>query len=92
MLNTDQHNPQNRKRMTIDDYKRNLRGVNDGKDFDPEYLAAIHESIKKKEIILPEEHVGQPGFDYAWKGLMQRARTAGEFSYRLVGRADNQAR
>lgn len=78
MLNTDQHNPQNRKRMTIDDYKRNLRGVNEGKDFDPEYLAAIHESIKKKEIILPEEHTGQPGFDYAWKGLMSRARTAGE--------------
>ncbi|EIW72629.1 hypothetical protein TREMEDRAFT_41874 [Tremella mesenterica DSM 1558] len=77
MLNTDLHNPQNRKRMTIDDYKRNLRGVNDGKDFDPEYLAAIHESIKKREIILPEEHVGQPGFDYAWKGLMQRSRTAG---------------
>jgi brefeldin A-resistance guanine nucleotide exchange factor 1 len=94
MLNTDLHNPQNRvscsgfagdapvlicqKRMTIDDYKRNLRGVNDGKDFDPEYLASIHESIKKREIILPEEHVGQPGFDYAWKSLMQRSRTAGE--------------
>jgi brefeldin A-resistance guanine nucleotide exchange factor 1 len=60
--------------MTIDDYKRNLRGVNDGKDFNPEYLASIHESIKKREIILPEEHVGQPGFDYAWKSLMQRSR------------------
>lgn len=78
MLNTDQHNPQNRKRMTVDDYKRNVRGLNNGKDFDADYLASIHESIKKKEIILPEEHVGQPGFDYAWKGLMQRARTAGE--------------
>ncbi len=38
MLNTDLHNPQNRKRMTIEDYKRNLRGVNDGKDFDGDYL------------------------------------------------------
>lgn len=38
MLNTDQHNPQNRKRMTLDDYKRNLRGVNGGKDFPAEYL------------------------------------------------------
>lgn len=26
---------------------------------------------------MPEEHVGQPGFDYAWKSLMQRSRTAG---------------
>ncbi|GMK55656.1 hypothetical protein CspeluHIS016_0207120 [Cutaneotrichosporon spelunceum] len=77
MLNTDQHNPQNRKRMTVEDYRRNLRGVNDGKDFDPEYLAGIHETIRKHEIILPEEHVGQPGFDYAWKSLMQRTRLAG---------------
>ncbi|ORX34283.1 putative golgi-specific brefeldin a-resistance guanine nucleotide exchange factor 1 [Kockovaella imperatae] len=77
MLNTDLHNPQNRKRMTIDDYKRNLRGVNGGKDFDPEYLASIHESLRKREIILPEEHAGQHGFDYAWKSLMLRSRTAG---------------
>lgn len=77
MLNTDQHNPQNRKRMTVEDYKRNVRGCNDGKDFPPEYLAAIHESIRKREIILPEEHAGQHGFDYAWKTLMQRSRTAG---------------
>ena len=39
--------------------------------------ATIHESIKKREIILPEEHAGQHGFDYAWKSLMQRSRTAG---------------
>ena len=63
--------------MTIDDYRRNLRGVNDGKDFDPEYLAGIHESLRKREIILPEEHAGQHGFDYAWKSLMQRSRTTG---------------
>ena len=24
--------------MTIEDYQRNLRGVNDGSDFSPEYL------------------------------------------------------
>lgn len=77
MLNTDLHNPQNRKRMTIEDYKRNVRGCNDGKDFDPDYLTAIHDSIRKREIILPEEHAGQHGFDYAWKTLMQRSRTAG---------------
>jgi brefeldin A-resistance guanine nucleotide exchange factor 1 len=27
--------------MTIDDYKRNLRGVNDGSDFSPEFLVRI---------------------------------------------------
>lgn len=42
MLNTDQHNPQNVKnRMKLDDYRRNLRGVNDGQDFSPEYLVSM---------------------------------------------------
>lgn len=38
MLNTDLHNPQVRKRMDLQAYSRNLRGVNENKDFDPEYL------------------------------------------------------
>ena len=41
MLNTDLHNPQVRRRMTVADYQKNLRGVNDGQDFDPEYLAQL---------------------------------------------------
>ncbi|WVF70575.1 hypothetical protein IAT40_005367 [Kwoniella sp. CBS 6097] len=90
MLNTDLHNPQNRKRMTIEDYKKNLRGVNGGKDFDPDYLAAIHESIRKREIILPEEHAGQHGFEYAWKSLMQRSRTAGPMIICNTGVFDEQ--
>ena len=39
MLNTDQHNPQNVKnKMKPEDYRRNLRGVNDGADFSQNYL------------------------------------------------------
>lgn len=70
MLNTDQHNPQNRvsssagarsdavqpltlgelqKRMTIEDYQRNLRGVNDGKDFSPEYLVSQCRCVGRSE-------------------------------------------
>lgn len=26
---------------------------------------------------MPQEHVGQAGFDYAWKGLIQRSKAAG---------------
>ncbi|TFY64612.1 hypothetical protein EVJ58_g2512 [Rhodofomes roseus] len=59
MLNTDLHSPQIRKRMTIDDYKRNLKGVNDGSDFSPEYLQNTYDSIRKREIIMPEEHTGE---------------------------------
>ncbi|WFC96065.1 GDP/GTP exchange factor for ARF [Malassezia brasiliensis] len=75
MLNTDLHNPQVTRRMTIADYQRNLRGVNDGADFDAAYLAHVYESIRKREIVMPEEHAGQLGFDYAWKELLRKSRT-----------------
>ncbi|KAF9532355.1 Sec7-domain-containing protein [Crepidotus variabilis] len=79
MLNTDQHNPQIRKRMTIEDYTRNLRGVNDGSDFSPEFLQTIYDSIRKREIVMPEEHIGQLGFEYAWKELLARSRQSGKY-------------
>ncbi|KAI0256486.1 Sec7-domain-containing protein [Lactifluus subvellereus] len=78
MLNTDLHNPQVRKRMTIEDYQRNLRGVNDGSDFSPEYLQAVYDSIRRQEIVMPEEHTGQLGFEFAWKELLMRSRQSGE--------------
>ncbi|KAJ6488639.1 hypothetical protein C8R47DRAFT_978394 [Mycena vitilis] len=74
LLNTDLHNPQVRKRMTIEDYTKNLRGVNNNTDFSAEFLKNIYDSIRKREIIMPEEHVGQVGFEYAWKDLLTRAR------------------
>ncbi|KAG8217297.1 hypothetical protein J3R82DRAFT_5392 [Butyriboletus roseoflavus] len=79
MLNTDLHNPQVRKRMTIEDYQRNLRGQNGGDDFSPEFLQHIYDSIRKREIIMPEEHTGQLGFEYAWKELLARSRQSGRF-------------
>ncbi|KAJ3135959.1 GDP/GTP exchange factor for ARF [Physocladia obscura] len=75
LLNTDQHNPQVRRRMTFDDFRKNNRGCNDGKDFDTEYLRAIYEAIKNNEIVMPEEHEGDLGFNYAWKELMKKAAT-----------------
>ncbi|KAF8184945.1 Sec7-domain-containing protein [Mycena galopus ATCC 62051] len=77
MLNTDLHNPQVRQRMTIEDYTRNLRGVNNNTDFSPEFLQNIYDSIRRKEIVMPEEHVGRLGFEYAWKDLLTRSRDAG---------------
>jgi brefeldin A-resistance guanine nucleotide exchange factor 1 len=75
MLNTDQHNPnvKGQKRMSYDDFARNLRGVNGGGDFAPEYLQEIYESIKNREIILPDEHDNKQAFDYAWKQLLLKA-------------------
>ncbi|KAI5846901.1 hypothetical protein BZA05DRAFT_376959 [Tricharina praecox] len=82
MLNTDQHNPnmKNGSRMTLEQFGRNLRGVNNGKDFAPEYLQLIYETIKHHEIILPTEHDNKHAFDYAWKELLHNADSAGELS------------
>lgn len=77
MLNTDQHNPnlKKEKRMSIEDFARNLRGVNGGKDFDPEYLQDIFNSIKTREIILPEEHDTRHAYEIAWKELLVKVQS-----------------
>ncbi|KFX95600.1 hypothetical protein V495_03705 [Pseudogymnoascus sp. VKM F-4514 (FW-929)] len=79
ILNTDQHNPnlKAQNRMTLHDFSRNLRGVNGGKDFAPQYLQDIFDSIKSNEIILPDEHDNQHAFDYAWKELLLKSESAG---------------
>ena len=64
--------------MTLADFVKNLKGVNDSQDFSPEYLEAIYNAIRSREIIMPEEHDNQAGFDYAWKALLQKAEHAGE--------------
>ncbi|TRM59389.1 hypothetical protein BD626DRAFT_550235 [Schizophyllum amplum] len=79
MLNTDQHSPQVRKRMTFEDYTKNLRGVNDGDDFTEDYLRNIYDSIRKQEIIMSEEATGQLGFEHAWQELLARSRKTGDF-------------
>jgi brefeldin A-resistance guanine nucleotide exchange factor 1 len=80
MLNTDQHNPnvKSQNRMAYSDFARNLRGVNGGKDFAPEYLQAIYDNIKNNEIILPEEHDNKHAFEYAWKELLMKTEGAGD--------------
>lgn len=80
MLNTDQHNPnlKSQNRMKCEDFARNLRGVNGGKNFSPEYLQAIFDTIKNNEIILPEEHDNKHAFDTAWKEMLVKAELAGD--------------
>ncbi|KAH0559258.1 hypothetical protein GP486_004230 [Trichoglossum hirsutum] len=78
MLNTDQHNPnlKSQNRMKYTDFSRNLRGVNGGQDFAPEYLQEIYDSIRTREIILPDEHDNKDAFDYAWKELLLKTESA----------------
>ncbi|KAL8302699.1 hypothetical protein RB601_005894 [Gaeumannomyces tritici] len=79
ILNTDQHNPNLKedKRMTLEQFSRNLRGTNGKKDFAPEYLKTIYEAIKYNEIILPDEHDNKHAFDYAWRELLSKTDAAG---------------
>ncbi|KAI5457216.1 hypothetical protein BGZ63DRAFT_395640 [Mariannaea sp. PMI_226] len=79
LLNTDQHNPNltSLKRMTVEDFSRNLRGQNNGENFTPGYLQTIFDSIKSNEIILPDEHDNKHAFDYAWRELLLKTESAG---------------
>lgn len=80
MLNTDQHNPniRHQTRMSLEQFSRNVRGVNAGKDFDSEFVRDIYESIRTREIILPEEHDNKTSFDHAWKELLFKIQSTSD--------------
>jgi brefeldin A-inhibited guanine nucleotide-exchange protein len=55
LLNTDQYNPQVKKRMTKEDFIKNNRGINDNGDLPPELLNSIYDEIASKEIRMKDE-------------------------------------
>lgn len=55
MLNTDQHNVSIRKKMTVDDFLRNCRKINDGEDLPRWFLTDIFNSIAAVEIKMSDE-------------------------------------
>ncbi|TID29494.1 hypothetical protein CANINC_001889 [Pichia inconspicua] len=55
MLNTDQHSPQIKKRMTLEEFLKNNRGIDDGNDLDPKFLEEVFYDIQRNEIILNSE-------------------------------------
>ncbi|CAK7334922.1 unnamed protein product [Dovyalis caffra] len=50
MLNTDQHNPQVKKKMTEEEFIRNNRAINGGQDLPREYLSELFQSIATNPI------------------------------------------
>ncbi|KAK9467151.1 hypothetical protein V1512DRAFT_237847 [Lipomyces arxii] len=56
MLNTDQHSPQVKNRMTKQDFFKNNKGINDNSDLPEELLSDIYDEIQNNEIILKSEH------------------------------------
>ncbi|XP_027335734.1 brefeldin A-inhibited guanine nucleotide-exchange protein 2 isoform X1 [Abrus precatorius] len=57
MLNTDAHNPMVKNKMSADDFIRNNRGIDDGKDLPEEYLRSLFERISRNEIKMKESDV-----------------------------------
>ncbi|KAK1304788.1 Brefeldin A-inhibited guanine nucleotide-exchange protein 2 [Acorus calamus] len=55
MLNTDAHNSMVKNKMSADDFIRNNRGIDDGKDLPEEYLRSLFERISKHEIKMKED-------------------------------------
>ncbi|KAK6273406.1 hypothetical protein POUND7_010489 [Theobroma cacao] len=74
MLNTDQHNPQVKKKMTEEEFIRNNRLINGGQDLPREYLSELFDSISNHAITL----FGQSGAvemnPSRWVELMNRAK------------------
>jgi brefeldin A-resistance guanine nucleotide exchange factor 1 len=63
----DQHNPKNKKPMTLKDFIHNHRGVNAGQNFPQELLTSIYHNIRAREIVMPDEHAGELKEDHEWK-------------------------
>ncbi|KAF2303893.1 hypothetical protein GH714_024153 [Hevea brasiliensis] len=74
MLNADQHNPQVKKKMTVDEFIRNNRAINGGQDLPREYLSELFQSIATNVITL----FGQSGLvemnPGTWIELMNRSK------------------
>ena len=61
LLNTDLHTPnlKSEKKMQVQDFVNNLRGVDGGRNFDPKLLKQIYKGIKKQEFVTAVDHVAQ---------------------------------
>ncbi|KAJ8926524.1 hypothetical protein NQ314_021126 [Rhamnusium bicolor] len=78
MLNVDQHNLNAKKQsmpMSSKAFKKNLKGVNGGNDFEEEMLDEIYNTIKHDEIVMPAEQTGLVRENYLWKVLLRKGQS-----------------
>ncbi|XP_009604910.1 brefeldin A-inhibited guanine nucleotide-exchange protein 2 [Nicotiana tomentosiformis] len=57
LLNTDAHNPMVKTKMSADDFIRNNRGIDDGKDLPEDYLRSLYERISRNEIKMKDDNL-----------------------------------
>jgi brefeldin A-resistance guanine nucleotide exchange factor 1 len=89
MLNTDLHNPQNKTRMTGEQFIRNNRSINDGDDLPEVLLKQVYSEIKESEIQVQRE-IGEfishsdaqdaEHFRSAWGDLLAKNVAAAAFT------------
>ncbi|KAK6944992.1 Mon2/Sec7/BIG1-like, HUS domain [Dillenia turbinata] len=79
MLNTDQHNPQVKKKMTEEEFIRNNRQINGGKDLPREYLIELFQSIASNAFSLSGQSMLLEMNPSRWIELMSRAKSAQPF-------------
>ncbi|KNA19439.1 hypothetical protein SOVF_061530 [Spinacia oleracea] len=89
MLNTDQHNPQVKKKMTEEEFIRNNRAINNGKDLPREYLSELFQSIATHAIAIFAQAALLVDMNPSrWVELISRSRlmkpfTVCDFDHRL---------
>ncbi|KAL5975520.1 hypothetical protein ACLOJK_019844 [Asimina triloba] len=75
MLNTDQHNPQVKKKMTEEEFIRNNRAINGGKDLPREYLSELFMSICNNAITLFEQSPASMEMNPSrWDDLVKKSK------------------
>ncbi|KAK6941540.1 Mon2/Sec7/BIG1-like, HUS domain [Dillenia turbinata] len=79
MLNTDQHNPQVKKKMTEEEFIRNNRQINGGKDLPREYLIELFQSIASNAFSLSGQSMLVEMNPSRWIELMNRAKSVQPF-------------
>ena len=70
-------------------FKKNVKGVNGGGDFDQEMLDEMYSAIKQEEIVMPAEQTGIVKENYLWKVLLKRGSSPeGRFLHVATGAFD----
>ena len=75
MLNTDQHNPQVKNKMTLEQFARNNRGTNGGSDWPRETLEYIFEAIATDEIKLESTDASPALSQSRWNDIVRGCAT-----------------
>uniref|UniRef100_J3LV97 SEC7 domain-containing protein n=1 Tax=Oryza brachyantha TaxID=4533 RepID=J3LV97_ORYBR len=81
MLNTDLHNPQVKKKMSEEDFIRNNRAINAGKDLPREYLSELFHSISGNAItVFSQAAASVEMTPTRWADLVKRSRAIEPFT------------